>query len=366
MSSHLKRKKSKPASAGFALSGMTATETEQSPQAYPFLNSPISGKQKVKKMAHNLSIFNGVAEMAYNGERPWHGLGQSVSDGASIEQWLQEARMEWEIKQSPVHFMNGSLHTFPQHQVLYRSDSNAPLSVVSDRYKVVQPREMLEFFRSLVENEGFTIETVGSLKGGRRIWALAETHIADEVGSGDKIKAYLLLITSCDGSLATTAKFVSTRVVCWNTQGVALGENGLEVKVRHNTVFDPNVVKGKMGLIGRKAFGDFMENMRGLSKAKISMLDAGRIIGSLLPTPAGEKSVEEGKGFKTIMGLFQGNALGHSLPGVSGTAWGLLNAVTEYTDHHIRARNPENRLDSSWFGVGSNLKAATEELLLTM
>lgn len=274
--------------------------------------------------------------------------------------------MEWEIKKSPVHFMNGSMHTYDDFKVLYRSDSNAPLSVVSDRYKVVQPREMLEFFRSLVDNEGFSIETVGSLKGGRRIWALAETHITDEVGSGDQIKAYLLLITSCDGSLATTAKFVSTRVVCWNTQAIALGEAGQEVRVRHNTTFDANVVKGKMGLIGRKAFGNFMQNMRALTDIKLKTADAEQIIGSILPTPTGEKPVNETKGFKTILGLFQGGAKGYHLPGVPGTAWGLLNAVTEYTDHHIRARTVENRLDSAWFGVGANLKATAEEILLAL
>jgi phage/plasmid-like protein (TIGR03299 family) len=317
-------------------------------------------------MAHELTMNGRLAEMAYIGKRPWHGLGQPVPAGASIETWLEKAQMEWSIEQSPVHYMNGSMHQCKTHKVLYRSDTNADLSVVSNRYKVVQPRTMLEFFRTLVDNEGFTIETVGSLKGGRRIWALAETHIEEEVGSGDQIKAYLLLITSCDGSMATTAKFVSTRVVCWNTQAVALGETGQEVRVRHNTTFDANVVKGKMGLVGRKAFGTFMQDMRGLSDTKVSTSEAKQIMSAILANNVGNKPIEETKGFKAILGLFQGGALGHDLPGVAGTAWGLLNAVTEYTDHHIRARTSENRLDSAWFGVGSNLKAKTEEFLLAM
>ena len=317
-------------------------------------------------MAHQLTIKGRFAEMAYIGNRPWHGLGQEVPAGASIETWLEKAKMEWEIMDSPVHYMNGSMHTCKTHKVLYRSDTNADLSVVSNRYKVVQPRAMLEFFRTLVDSEGFTIETVGSLKGGRRIWALAETHMEEEVGSGDQIKAYLLLITSCDGSMATTAKFVSTRVVCWNTQAIALGEAGQEVRVRHNTTFDANLVKGKMGLVGRKAFSDFMQNMRGLADTKVSTADAERIMSSILSRNGSNTPVTETRGFKTILGLFQGGAIGHSLPGAAGTAWGLLNAVTEYTDHHIRARSSENRLDSAWFGVGSNLKAATEEFLLTL
>ena len=315
-------------------------------------------------MAHNLSFaLNGMAEMAYAGVVPWHGLGQQVDASAPLEVWLEQANMDWTIKQGVVQYMNGAMHDFPEHQVLYRSDTNAPLSVVSNRYQVVQPKEMIEFFRSLVADEGFEIDTIGSLKGGRRIWAMAKTNIEDEVNEGDRIKANLLLITSCDGSLATTAKFISTRVVCWNTQAIALGENSQEVKVRHNTAFNADAVKGQMGLIGRRAFNDFMSQMKSLSTLKLTADRASGIVSALLPK---SEDVQKTKGFKTIMNLFNGQAIGASLPGVDGTAWGLLNAVTEYTDHHIRARSTENRMDSAWFGVGSNMKQSAEDLLLNL
>ncbi len=318
-------------------------------------------------MAHQLSFAaNGQAEMAYMGQTPWHGLGQKVSAGASLEEWMVQANLEWNILQSPVMYMNGSMHEAPEYQVLYRSDTNAHLSVVSDRYKVVQPKEMLEFFRSLVDAEGFSIDTVGSLKGGRRMWALANTNVEDEVNNGDLIKAYLLLITSCDGSLATTAKFISTRVVCWNTQAIALTEEGQQVKVRHNTAFNADAVKGEMGLIGRKAFGSFIDRMRNLSSVPLSTQGAKHALSLILPNPAGDMELQDTKGYRKIMDLFQGGAKGSNLPGVAGTAWGLLNAVTEYTDHHIRAHKAENRLDSAWFGNGANLKAAAEDVLLTM
>ncbi|CAM5555216.1 DUF932 domain-containing protein [Eoetvoesiella caeni] len=60
--------------------------------------------------------------------------------------------------------------TFPQSKILYRSDTQAPLSVVSQRYQVVQPREILEFCRDLTEVSGFQIETAGVLKGGIEGW----------------------------------------------------------------------------------------------------------------------------------------------------------------------------------------------------
>ena len=67
-----------------------------------------------------------------------------------------------------------SIRTFADNKVLYRSDTHAPLSVVSQRYQVVQPREILEFYRDLTEISGFELETAGRFKGGRKIWALAK------------------------------------------------------------------------------------------------------------------------------------------------------------------------------------------------
>lgn len=320
-------------------------------------------------MSHEMSFNDaGEAEMAYAGTKPWHGFGQDVKPDASVHEWLVGARMKWSINRSPVSFKNdaGLMCEYPESHVLYRSDNGKALSVVSDRYKVVQPKDMIEFFRSLVENEGFSIETIGALKEGRRIWALANTNIQNDVIGSDRLKAYVLLITSCDGSLATTAKFTSVRVVCWNTQAIALSEGGKEVKVRHNTVFDPDAVKGEMGLIGAKAFDDFLGKMRGLTKVKLSQNDAISIVSSLLPKPAGEKEITQSKGFVQIMSLFNGAGKGATLPGVEGTAWGLLNAMTEYVDHHARAHSAENRLHNQWFGKGASLKEATEQLLCEM
>ncbi len=89
--------------------------------------------------------------------------------------------------------------------------------MVSSRYNVVQPHEVLHFYQDLVEAGGFELETAGSLKGGRKLWALAKTGQDLKLKGNDLVKSYLLLATSCDGTLCTTAQFTSLRVVCNNT-----------------------------------------------------------------------------------------------------------------------------------------------------
>lgn len=126
-------------------------------------------------MAHLLE------QMAYVGETPWHELGHHLPAKQPIEVWAREAGMDWSIRETPVRYMTeqagslGSILSYDDQKVLYRSDTKAPLSVVSGRYQVVQPKEVLEFYRDLTEVSGYELETAGVLKAGKKFWALART-----------------------------------------------------------------------------------------------------------------------------------------------------------------------------------------------
>lgn len=302
-----------------------------------------------------------VEAMAFVGATPWHGLGNELSPNQPLEVWQQEAGMAWHIEQSNVLFnvSPDGLHirSNTDAKVLYRSDTLAPLSVVSPRYKVVQPHDVLEFYRDLVHAGGFELETAGVLKGGRKLWALARTGQEAQVRSGDKVKAYLLLATSCDGTLCTTAQFTSVRVVCNNTLQMAVANHSGAVKVPHSTVFDPKQVKEALG-IGLSAWDRFMSNIKQLSQRPMSQLEAELYFRAVLDEPIvldGGEPVTS-KALQQLSALNSGAGMGSMLTGTRGTAWGVLNAMTEYVDHHRRARSQDYRLDSAWFGQGSQLK----------
>ena len=305
-------------------------------------------------MAHEIS------SMAYVGATPWHGLGNQLTEQQPIHIWLKEAGMDWSIQQSDVLFNadSSALHirSHSDAKVLYRSDSLEPLSVVSNRYKVVQPHEVLNFYKDLVSVGGFELETAGVLKGGRKLWALAKTGQEAKIKGNDRIKAYLLLATSCDGTLCTTAQFTSVRVVCNNTLQMATRDSNGAVKVPHSTKFDPSQVKEALG-IGFANWESFMTNLKQLSQRTVSPQEADSFIRAVLNEPElTEENLQGSKMFQTVNTLYQGKGMGSELSSASGTAWGLVNAMTEYVDHHRRARNQDNRLDSAWFGQGAILK----------
>jgi phage/plasmid-like protein (TIGR03299 family) len=313
-----------------------------------------------------------VETMAYINAVPWHGIGNRLSTKQPIEVWAQQSGISFDIKETPVRFMTesagglGAIKSFPEQKVLYRSDTNAPLSVVSSRYQVVQPREILEFYKDLTEVSGFELETAGVLKGGRKIWALAKTNQSAVLKGNDRVNGYLLLATACDGTLATTAQFTSVRVVCNNTLAVALSNASSAVKVPHSTSFDPQAVKKQLG-ISICSWDSFMYRMKTLSERRVKSHEAMnyflRVFTDPTTTAAG---LSNERAMKKVMALYEGDGKGAELASSKGTAFGLLNAVTEYVDHERRARSTDHRLESAWFGQGATLKQKALDQAMVM
>lgn len=319
-------------------------------------------------MAHQLSIrANKFAEFAATKRQPvWHGLGQEMPEGASIETWLTQAGMDWSVDSSPVMFQGHNAarpETFSDKRVLFRSDTNEALSVVSDKFKVVQPFEVLEFFRDLTEFHGMKLSTAGTLFGGKRFWALAETGFDSDVVTGDRMKAHVMLVTSCDGSLATTAKFVSTRIVCANTLAVAMAEKSKQIiKVSHKSDFDASKVKIDMGLV-EKSWYEFMTKLRSLTEVKMSDDQNRSFLMQNLIKDTDEPTKMELNTIESILSLAK-NGLGSEFG--TGTAWNTLNGITEHMTHFPNSKNSEVNFWNDISGNKDEIKSDLFQKLLVL
>lgn len=328
-----------------------------------------------------------VEQMAYVGDTPWHGLGNQLTQNQPIEVWAKQAGMDWRIESSDVSYMaqnergQSIIMPYEEQRVLYRSDTHAPLSVVSQRYQEVQPMEILEFYRDLTEQSGFELETAGVLKGGKKFWALARTGQSTALKGKDVSNGYILLATACDGTLATTAQFTNIRVVCNNTLAITLrGQSSSAgvVKVPHSTKFDADKVKQQLG-ISVRAWDEHMYEMKQLSQRKVTQSEAAAYFDAVFnntnmsvidqeeniiqfyrniatPNPAKEKSELNGRSMTKVMDMFNGQGRGAELSSAKDTAYGLLCSITEFADHERRAMSTDHRLDSAWFGAGAALK----------
>jgi phage/plasmid-like protein (TIGR03299 family) len=329
-------------------------------------------------MSHELQVAaDGRASMAYIGATPWHGLGQSLTPGADLITWQQEAGLDWEAKTSKVRYDRMHLDydnvekpvltDYPDRRVIYRSDTGTPLSVVSSNYRPVQPSEVIGFYRDLTEKFGFDLETAGALKGGRRIWALANTRNSFQLAGNDINKLYLLLATSFDGTMATQARLTGVRVVCNNTIELAT-QGGREnaIYVPHSTRFDADQVKLQLNV--GEAWSQYRDDAEKLASTKMERAELMQfLLDAYYDLDTDEKIAEfreehgpEDKSVKRFLerlttAFFE--SPGAQMASARGTLWGALNAVTFDVDHALPSRTQENRLDKAWFGDGATIKA---------
>lgn len=319
-------------------------------------------------MAHEIATtISGKAAMAYVGDTPWHGLGQQLTADSPIETWAEESGLDFQLATADVQFTpppsvwNGFKSQslpFDGKKVMYRTDSNLPLGLVSTQYKIVQPIEVLEFFRDMVGTVAH-LETAGVLRNGAHYWALAKMDGEFSV-AGDQVNQYLLLASSCDGSLATQARLTSVRVVCNNTLQLATSRGGQVVQVRHNSTFNAADVKSKLGEFN-DAFKNFEHTAKFLANIKMSSSQAQAIFTQIL----GGDEKKPSRAAARALTLFEGAGIGAGLESAKGTAWGALNAVTQLMDWET-ARTSDARLANAWFGGGVNVKAKTVDALMAL
>lgn len=303
-------------------------------------------------MAHMLEIVDGVAHMAYAGEKPWHRLGFEVSNDLTPIEMMKAARVDWEVQKIPATAKINGVDVDTGHSALVRSSDNKVLDVITNDWNPTQNVDAFEFFREFTEAGHMNMHTAGSLDGGRNVWALAKINESFEPVKGDVINGHLLFSNPHKYGTAVTVRFTPIRVVCNNTLSLALSsrlDEKMSVSVNHRRAFDADLVKEALGIASAK-LKKYEENARFLS-IKPADKDAIRAyINQLFPTTSEKKEIS--RPAETILSVVD------SQPGVEfgeGTWWQAFNAVTYAIDHKL-GRSDDTRLNSAWFGVNASRK----------
>lgn len=325
---------------------------------------------------HMIDESNDRANVAFVGDTPWHDLGQRLPENATIGEWREAAGLGWTIQKRPIAFGmrqdDGTIvpRPIPDRFAHVRSDTQECLGIGSNRFQIVQPGEVLEFYRDLVDGSRFTLETAGSLKGGAKLWALARCNLSLTIGKNDILKPYLLLATANDGTMSTVADFTSVRVVCNNTLTMAVGANGraAAIKIPHSRQFDANEVKSELGLIDDR-LESFARDADRLAETRVTDDQAIEYFVGLYAKKDDRGNMTNERTVKAVtrdlMRAYR-RGPGAELETANFTAWGLVNSVTNYVDFRTKSRSTENRFNAGQFGAGATLKAKAFETALEL
>jgi len=318
-------------------------------------------------MAHMLEIVEGKAQMAYTGDLPWHGLGTKVSNDLTPEQMLKAAGLNWTVDPVELFAEVGGKRLATGHRALVRSTDQRVIDVITDDWNPVQNSDAFEFFNDFVAHGDMSMETAGSLKDGKIVWALAKVKESfDLFGGKDRVDAYLHFTNPHQYGQSIDVRFTPIRVVCNNTLTLSLNTKSKNmVKVSHRREFDPDQVKEALG-VAKQKLAKYKEMAEFLSQKRYNnenVVDYFKRIFPVLTTKTDSKkllsnSAERGLDIVKF----------DSQPGAEygkGTFWELFNTVTYMTDHEI-GRSVDARLTSAWYGANKNLKTKALELAVEM
>ena len=302
-------------------------------------------------MAHELETQNGVASFASFREPAWHGLGTVFTEEKTTAEMLSAANLNnWNVRLEDVN-VPSHLSSDKNYQYVIRTNptDNSQtdiLGVVGERYHVLQNEDLFSFGDNILDGGG-RWETAGSIRGGRVVFgslALERETILDPNGVADKVKTYLLINTSHDGSIAIQASITPVRVVCANTLNLALGtkrgRNAIKqtFKIRHTQTASGKVQVARETLgLANKYMDAFDVMAKAMIEKEITAQQFNDIVLAAYPKPDEEK-----KGALTrwtnkidvINDIYTGEFNGM----IAGNAWGAFNALTERLDWHRSAR----------------------------
>ena len=187
-------------------------------------------------MSHEMTETDSAV---YYKKAAWHGIGTVAEEAMSPKQALQMSGLDWNVTKSShidCHYMDDAgfsyTATSTAKSATIREDTGEILGFVSQTYCPVQNSELAELAYALGETT--TVESFGSIRGGRRVYCLVHADSFTADNGQDDVHQYLLLANGHDGTLAMSGIPTSIRVVCENTLNMVLAQNNNMFRFTHN------------------------------------------------------------------------------------------------------------------------------------
>jgi phage/plasmid-like protein (TIGR03299 family) len=255
-----------------------------------------------------------------------------------------------------------------------RSDTGRTLGVVKGWYEPCQNDEMFDFMDKFLKAAGTRIETCGSLRNGRTVWALAKAGTVEFL-PGDPVDEYFLFRNGFDGRTNIELCFTTIRVVCNNTLSAALEGAANLWKIRHTRSRNARLEEVYQAIEAQN------KNSLALKEAMVTLLNKKMgdrevldFFTRLVTPPAKgdmptELKTSQANVINKMAEIYFGNGLGMDLKGVRGSAYGALQSVTAWADHYRTIRpgerdKAEARFESNFMGSAAAFKADAFNLLM--
>jgi phage/plasmid-like protein (TIGR03299 family) len=319
-------------------------------------------------MAHELEILeNGDASMFIVERHPvWHGLGERVSECLTARAAIKKAKLDWSVFKEPVgvfRTIDGVGQWVPQDDqfAVTRDRDQKILGYVGKDYVPFVNSEAFDFFDHLVDSEEAKYESAGALYGGKRIWLAAKVNESLLVAGQEVLDMYLYLETSHDGSRATTVGISPVLPLCANTLNMAMSRAKQTFSIRHTESANGKIQEARETLQLTFKFG---EEFKRETEILMATDVTDQIFEEILKAHMVPQPKATPRNISTII------TMRHESPRMRDetrtTAWGSVQALTEWSQHAREYRTAESRMKANMGGWAQGLATKVTKDLLAL
>lgn len=303
-------------------------------------------------MAHNITSRD---QMLTVREPAWHGLGLVLDDHPTPEE-ARKMVFDWEPITTPIyravpHISEDGIITNVYEEIqgtvaVERSDDGHHLGVVGEGWTPISNKELTEVAEAIEgEDSAVKVETAGSLRGGQKVWMLLRLKEPLEI-AGDPRGAtipYFALQNGHDGGSSFRGQALMTRIVCDNTAQAAdleAARRGTEFTFRHTAKVKDRIEEAKVALAGwRDSVDRWKDQMEHLLSVTVTPAQVETFVQEFIPMPPqGLISERVIANIENARGDFRGVLNGVTTQDTAHTAYGLVQASVEYSQHYRASR----------------------------
>lgn len=282
----------------------------------------------------------------------WSNIGKDVSSCRDLNHVLTASGLDYEVTKKPVFAQVGgdkpTFNPIPNRFVTTRSNDGHMYDVVSDKFQIVQNRDAFDFVNYM--GDGLTFEKAGETANGMVyiIGKLPQVNIL-----GDAFTPHVIFRNGFSGKVKITAAICPLRVVCQNQFNFAFKNTQNAVTIRHVGNAEAKLQDAREVL---KLSADYMAEINAMANqyvgVKLTHDQLEKVVDQMFPTA----NIESMNSFKrhqleaaraAFVSAYNADDNGN----FRGTAWGLINAYTDYITHKVPMGKSETKEEGKFMTV---------------
>lgn len=292
----------------------------------------------------------------------WHAIGKDVKECKDMEQVLRSSGLDYTVEKMRVYFdPTSSMQAttpVPNRFVTVRTSDGHPYDVVSDKFEIIQNRDAFDFVNFMGDDLQF--EKAGETENGMVyiIGKLPEVSIL-----GDAFTPHVIFRNGFNGKTKITAAISPLRMVCQNQFNFAFKNAANAITIRHVRNAEAKLEEAKETL---RMTADYMAQLNIMAERfatmKISADRMERVVKYLFPIPEDTNiNPFKRKNLEDQRAAFLAAHSQDDNGNFRGTAWGLVNAYTDFITHKEPAGNRSDRFEGKF--VNTTFKVSMNPII---